>query len=425
MRTPTAPKGTEHLMTSATWLNRLARDLVLKRLQRVERGLLQIVESDEVVLNFGNPVEQLPPAQVEVLDARFYLRLLLGGTVGAGESYADGDWDTPDLTHLVRFMVRNQKALEGLDGALTRSLKQVFEKLRHRFNANSLTGSRRNIAAHYDLSNDFFRLWLDSRMMYSSAVFGEPNWSLEKASEYKLQRLCELLELQPGDRLLEIGTGWGGLAIYAAENYDVTVTTATISKAQQAEALSRVSSAGLDARIDVVLKDYRDLRGSFDKIVSVEMVEAVGDQFVDGYFSQVASLLVPQGRFVMQAITIDDHRYDAALREVDFIKKHIFPGSFIPSIARLVAASARSGALKLTHLDDIGRDYATTLRCWSDRFAAAKDDLIQLGFDQRFQRLWQFYFSYCEGGFLERAISDVHMVFSSTHDAGPILKQHS
>jgi len=395
----------------ATRLQRLARRLVLGVLQRLQYGQLQVYEGDDYHV-FGEAVAGVV-VRVNVYRARFYVRLLLGGTVGAGESYADGDWEPADLTAVVRLMIANRAVLEGLDNALLRSIKQRVEKTVHRRNANTRTGSRRNIAAHYDLSNEFFQLWLDARMMYSSAVFASGAVDLDAASEAKLGRLCELLALEPGEHLLEIGTGWGGLAIYAAQQHGVRVTTTTISAAQFEEAQRRIAAAGLEQQITVLLKDYRDLDGTYDKAVSVEMVEAVGDGFLDGYFQQVASLLRPGGRFVMQAITIADQRYRAALREVDFIKKHIFPGSFIPSVTRLCEAARTTPSLRLVRLDDIGLDYARTLRCWSENFAAVREQLLELGFDERFQRLWQFYFSYCEGGFLERAISDVHLVFDA------------
>ncbi len=415
MLTQTAHSPAKRASKRIPWSHRLARKLVLNSMRSIGHGRLEIDEGGEVqAFGSGTPDTTV---RIRVLDSRFYLRLMLGGSVGAGESYADGDWHTSDLTRLVRIMVANRSALEGLDSAVTRSVKQAFEKFQHWSNANTLTGSRRNIAAHYDLSNEFFRLWLDQRMMYSSAVFAEPGWSLDQASEYKLRRLCELLELRPGDHLLEIGSGWGGLAIYAAQHYDIKVTTTTISQEQFAEAQARIAAAGLQDRVELLLEDYRNLRGRYDRIVSVEMVEAVGDQFVDGYFRQIEALLTPGGRFVMQAITIDDQRYEAALREVDFIKKHIFPGSFIPSVARLVTAATRTPSLKLVRLDDIGLHYAKTLRAWSQNFSDVTEKLTALGFDQRFQRLWQFYFSYCEGGFLERTISDVHMVFCNQPEA--------
>lgn len=385
---------------------------MLRTLASLRNGRLEVRDGADTWV-FGDQHDTALRAVVQVRASRFYARLLFGGTVGAGEAYADGDWETDDLTMVVRIMLANQSVLQGLDGAAARGLKHLFEKVDHWRNANTKSGSRKNIAAHYDLSNRFFSLWLDSRMMYSSAVYAQPDWSLEQASEHKLRRLCEMLELKPTDHLLEIGTGWGGMAIYAAQNYGATVTTTTISAAQYEEAVARVRAAGLEGQVTVLLQDYRDLTGCYDKAVSVEMVEAVGDEFVDGYFEKIESLLNPGGKFVMQAITIADQRYDAALREVDFIKKHIFPGSFIPSVTRLVNAATRTPSFKLTRLDDIGVDYAKTLRAWSEHFAKVRDDLAELGFDRRFQRLWQFYFSYCEGGFLERAISDVQVVFSN------------
>ncbi len=389
---------------------RIARSLVFRALNNLTHGSVELRDTSGVRV-FGEDREFR--VVVNVHNPRFYSRLLFGGTVGAGESYADGDWSTGDLTGVVRVFAANEAALTGLDNTALRWVKQVGEKLAHLRRANTLAGSRRNIAAHYDLSNDFFRLWLDSKMMYSSAVFDTTDADLEIAATRKLERLCELLELRPGDRVLEIGTGWGGLAVYIATHHDVCVTTTTISQAQFDEACERVKAAGLEDRVTVLLEDYRNLTGQFDRIVSVEMVEAVGDEFVDGYFQQVDELLAPGGRFVIQAITIQDQRYAAALEEVDFIKKHIFPGSFIPSVTRLVSAASSSASLRLTALDDIGIDYAKTLACWSTGFAAHADTLTGMGFDERFQRLWQFYFSYCEGGFRERAISDIQAVFSN------------
>ncbi len=391
-------------------LQRLARSLVFRALNDLNHGSIELRDATGTRVFGDDPRFRVA---VTVHNPRFYLRLLFGGTIGAGESYADGDWSTCDLTRVVRVFAANEAALSGLDNTALRWTKQVREKFTHLRRANTLAGSRRNIAAHYDLSNDFFRLWLDSKMMYSSAVFDTTDADLEVAATRKLERLCELLELRSGDRVLEIGTGWGGLAVYIASHYDVRVTTTTISQAQFDEATSRVQAAGLEDRVTVLLEDYRNLDGQFDRIVSVEMVEAVGDEFVDRYFQQVDELLAPGGRFVIQAITIQDQRYAAALEEVDFIKKHIFPGSFIPSVTRLVSAASSSAGLRLTALHDIGIDYAKTLACWSSGFAAHADALAGMGFDTRFQRLWQFYFSYCEGGFRERAISDVQAVFSN------------
>jgi cyclopropane-fatty-acyl-phospholipid synthase len=282
----------------------------------------------------------------------------------------------------------------------------------HSIRRNSERGSARNIAAHYDLSNAFFATFLDQSLMYSSAVFDRPQATLEQASEAKLARLCAKLELSPRDHLLEIGTGWGGLAIYAARTRGCRVTTTTISAEQYCEASRRVASEGLSARVTVLKKDYRQITGTFDKLVSVEMVEAVGNDYLDGYFRTCGQLLAPGGLFALQAITIRDQQFQRALTTVDFIKKHIFPGSFIPSVSRLVASAAENSDTVLVHLEDLGDDYATTLRAWRDRFEANRAEVERLGFDERFVRLWRFYLAYCEGGFRERAISDVQLTFA-------------
>jgi cyclopropane-fatty-acyl-phospholipid synthase len=323
----------------------------------------------------------------------------------------DGGWECDDLASLIRILVINRDALARLDGANT-LLTQCRDMLAHLTRRNSRRGSRRNIEAHYDLSNAFFETFLDQRMMYSAAVFEAPGMSLEAASIAKLERLCRKLELDPGDHLLEIGSGWGGLAVHAAAHFGCRVTTVTISPAQQQAAQARVQAAGLEDRVSVLLSDYRDVRGSYDKLVSVEMVEAVGHDYLDGYFRVLDRLLKPGGLLALQAITIEDRRYREAVRSVDFIKKHIFPGSFIPSVSRLVASAARHTDTVLVNLEDIGLDYAATLREWRRRFEARREDILALGFDERFLRMWRFYLAYCEGGFQERAISDVQMLFA-------------
>jgi cyclopropane-fatty-acyl-phospholipid synthase len=281
----------------------------------------------------------------------------------------------------------------------------------HALRRNTRTGSRRNIAAHYDLGNDFFRLFLDSKLMYSSGIFA-PGDTLEDASERKLERICQKLELRADDHLVEIGTGWGGMAVHAASRYGCRVTTTTISREQHALASQRVQEAGLGDRVSVLLEDYRDLRGEFDKLVSIEMIEAIGHQYLDTYFGKCASLLKPEGLALIQAITIEDERYEQALRSVDFIKRHVFPGSFIPCVSAMVGSAAGAGKLRLLNLEDFGPSYAETLRHWRLRFLSRLDEVRAQGFDERFIRLWEFYLCYCEGGFLERSISDVHLLFA-------------
>ncbi|MEZ5558598.1 MAG: cyclopropane-fatty-acyl-phospholipid synthase family protein [Pseudomonadales bacterium] len=377
-------------------------------LGRLQQGTLTL-QDGSARYRFGDGSE--PRATVQVRRSEFYRRLVLGGSVGAGEAYMDGDWTCDDLVSLVRLLARNASVLEQMDGIGSIAV-QAANLLQHLTRRNSRAGSRRNIQAHYDLSNAFFATFLDGHMMYSAAVYERPGASLEEASEAKLERVCRKLELGPDDHLLEIGTGWGGLAVYAARRFGCRVTTATISPAQHAAAQERVRAAGLEHRVEVLLRDYRDLQGRYDKLVSVEMVEAVGHQYLDQYFATLDRLVRPGGLIVLQAITIEDRRYRQALRSVDFIKKHIFPGSFIPSVSALVASAAAHTDAVLVNLEDIGLDYARTLREWRMRADARREAILALGFDERFLRMWRFYLAYCEGGFLERAISDVQLVFA-------------
>ena len=351
-----------------------------------------------------------PVARLRVHDPACFRRMVQGGTVGAGESYMAGLWDSDELVDLVRIMLRNREALATLEG-LAAVPTAVYDGLRHLLRRNSRAGSRRNIREHYDLGNEFFRLFLDERMMYSAAVYDPGDATLDTASVTKLDRLCRKLRLAPGDEVLEIGTGWGGFAVYAAENFGCHVTTATISRSQYEHAKALVAARGLAGQVDVLLADYRDLRGSYDKLVSVEMVEAVGHAFLERYFDVSARLLRRDGLMVLQAIVIRDSRYRRALRKADFIKKHIFPGGFIPSISALTTAAARAD-LSVANLEDFANDYALTLRDWRRRLDANAGEARALGFDGRFLRKWRFYFAYCEGGFRERAISDVQIVYT-------------
>lgn len=347
---------------------------------------------------------------LSVNDLRFYRRLALGGSIGAAESYMDGDWDVTDLTTLVRILVRNRDLLDDMEGGKL-NIVSLLRKGWHYFNRNTESGSKKNIGAHYDLSNDFFKLFLDESLMYSSAIFSDRYESLEEASERKLKTICEKLQLKPSDSVIEIGTGWGGFAIYAAKNYGCHVTTTTISEKQYQEAEKRVQAAGLEKNITLLKQDYRHLSGNFDKLVSIEMVEAVGHQFLDSYFQKCSDLLKPSGVALIQAITLEDYRYEYSLKEVDFIKRYIFPGSFIPCV-RVLTESAAKAELRNIGLRDIGTSYALTLRHWHERFLAQLPKVKALGFDDRFIRMWRFYLSYCEGGFWEGAISDVHLVFA-------------
>ena len=392
-------------------LDGLGRRLVLDRLRGLERGRLVLID-DEDRLEFGESAEAASRSlHLTVHDRRFYGDVAFGGALGAGESYMHGHWSCDDLTGMIRLLLQNRAVLDGMDGGLAR-LTVPLQKLFHWVNRNTRAGSRRNIAAHYDLGNDFFRLWLDPTMMYSSAIFEQPDASLYQASVAKLDRICRKLDLQPGDHVVEIGTGWGGFALHAAANYGCEVTTTTISREQFELASRRVAEAGLSQRVHVLLEDYRDLDGRYDKLVSIEMIEAVGHQYLDTYFEQCSRLLKDDGAMLLQAITIQDQRYSKALKTIDFIKRYIFPGSFIPSVSAISDSVARSTDMKIFHLEDIGPHYATTLRRWRERFFDRIEEVSALGYPEEFIRMWEFYLCYCEGGFLERAIGDVQVLLT-------------
>jgi cyclopropane-fatty-acyl-phospholipid synthase len=393
-------------------LDRFLRTRSLGALDRLRGGelLLRDAEGDARV---GTPDGEAPlRVELRVHDPAFWRLLAANGSVGAAEAYMDGAWDCDDVVGLVRLLVRNRDLLDGMEGGAARLGGMAMRAL-HAFRRNTRSGSRRNIAAHYDLGNDFFRLMLDGDMMYSSAIFADASDTLERASRRKLDRICEKLDLRATDHLVEIGTGWGGMALHAARTRGCRVTTTTISREQHALASERVQAAGLQDRVTVLLSDYRDLQGSYDKLVSIEMVEAIGHQYLDAYFATCARLLAPGGLALVQAITIEDHRYAQALRSVDFIKRHVFPGSFIPCASALVAAAARSGPLRLINFEDFGDSYAQTLRHWRARFLDKREAVRALGHDERFLRLWEFYLCYCEGGFLERAIGDAQLLFTA------------
>ncbi|TVQ27324.1 MAG: class I SAM-dependent methyltransferase [Wenzhouxiangella sp.] len=389
-------------------MDRWLRGQVLKRMDALTQGQIVIKDADgEHVLGSGSDSN----ARVEAHDLAFWRLLATGGSVGAAEAYMAGLWDSPDLVAVIQVLARNREALNRVDEGGAR-LAGWLLKLWHGFNRNSLKGSRRNIAAHYDLGNDFFATWLDQRMMYSSALFENQGESLEQAQVNKLDRICRKLQLGPSDHLLEIGTGWGGLAIHAARDYGCRVTTTTISREQYEYAREQVKQAGLDDRIELLLKDYRDLDGQYDKLVSVEMIEAVGHHYLDTYLGRIDGLLKPDGLALLQAITIEDFRYARALKSVDFIKRYVFPGSFIPSVSAITAAMARATRLGVIELADFGASYALTLKAWRERFDAAWSDIAPMGFDDTFRRRWRFYLAYCEGGFRERAISDIHLLLA-------------
>ena len=392
-----------------TAFDKLARRIVLSRLKQLQHGQIVVSENGEHRI-FGNLTDDLPlTAQLRVLSPKFYSDVAFGGSVGAGEAFIHGYWACPELSDLLRILLRNREVLEQMDSGLALLGKPV-QKLFHALNKNTRKGSRKNIAAHYDLGNDFYKLWLDPKMMYSCAYFDAPDTSLEDAATEKLDRICRKLDLSADDSVIEIGTGWGGFAIHAAKHYGCRVTTTTISKQQYNYAQQAVADAGLEDRITLLLQDYRDLEGRFDKLVSIEMIEAVGHEFHDAYFKKCCDLLKPDGQMLLQAITIADQRYDQYKSSVDFIKRYIFPGGCLTSVTDMSRTMTRHTDMRVIHLEDIGPHYATTLRHWHNRFFARIDEVREFGYSDAFIRMWQFYLNYCESAFIERAIGNVQLL---------------
>lgn len=392
-----------------SWFERLCRKFALDFISQLQHGDITVVEGNQR-LRFGDEQAALK-AVITVVDPAFYQKLVMSGSVGGGEAYIYGWWRCDNLTALVRIFALNLATLDKLDSAITRLGRPLLKLLNWR-NKNSKTQARKNIAAHYDLGNEMYRLFLDNSMMYSSAVYPDDTADLASAQQHKLELICQRLQLKSTDHLIEIGTGWGSMAIYAAQHYGCKVTTTTISQQQYDYAKQRIEALGLQGQITLLLEDYRDLQGQYDKLVSIEMIEAVGEEYLDTYFAKCSSLLKPDGLMVLQAITIVDQRYKQYVREVDFIKRYVFPGGCLPSISRMTDAVSRKTDLIVRHLQDIGFDYARTLKDWCDNFMHARDKVHQLGYDDNFVRLWQFYLCYCEGGFRERATSAVHLVLS-------------
>ena len=392
-------------------LDRLLRSQLLARLDALDHGML-VVRDALGEHRFGRSGgDALPTVHLWIDDAAFYRAVAAQGSVGAGESYIAGQWRCDDLVALVRLLVRNRALLDGMEGGLARLGGWALRSW-HALRRNTREGSRRNIAAHYDLGNDFFALFLSPDLMYSSAMFASPDDDLDTASYRKLDAVCRKLALAPGDRVIEIGTGWGGFALHAARHYGCHVTTTTISREQHALASARVAAAGLQDRVTLLLQDYRDLRGQYDKLVSIEMIEAIGAQYLEMFFGKLGSLVRPGGQALLQAITIEDHRYVQARDSVDYIKRFVFPGSFIPSLSAMYAAKTRASDLQVVRQEDFGLSYAYTLRAWRRRFMTRLADVRAQGFDERFIRLWEFYLAYCEGGFLERSIGVSHLLMA-------------
>ena len=387
----------------------LARRISLGLLKRMDGGSLVLVEPDGSRLEFGDPDSDLR-ATIEVHDDRFW-RAALRASVGLGEAYRDDLWDTDDPVALTRIGARNMPALDRWRRRF-RPLLWVLDRTVRRVPRNRRRAARRHISAHYDMGNDLFALFLDERMMYSSGVFPYPGASLSEAQEARLRRVCDSLELKPEDHLLEIGTGWGGLAEFAASNYGCRVTTTTISQEQRDGALARVAEAGVSDRVEVLLEDYRDLTGTYDKLVSLEMIEAVGWQYFDTYFRRCSELLEDDGLFFLQAIVCDDRVYELEKASKSFASALIFPGGCLPSVEVIQRCTARVTDMATVWMDDISEHYSETLRHWRERFVANAGTAASLGYDKSFRRLWTLWLAMSEGGFRERRIRDVQMLFS-------------
>ncbi len=391
---------------------RFCRTAVARRLGKLQSGRLRLMDSvGEQHFAAARQGAADLDAQIDVHDGRLYSAVVLGGSLGAAESYLCGHWSSPDLVSALRLFARNLTTVTHMDrfgSRLQTPSRAAWRWLRR----NTRAGSRRNIAAHYDLSNEFFALMLDRTMTYSSGWFDGATTSLQQASLAKYERICRKLDLQPSDHVVEIGTGWGGFALHAAARFGCQVTTTTISKQQHALAQQRVRDAGLQHRVRVLLEDYRDLTGAYDKLVSIEMIEAVGEQHLDGYFRQCNQLLKPGGSMALQVITMPDHRYDEYRSGVDFINRYIFPGGFLPSFSAIGQSLRRGTDFRVVHAEDFAGDYARTLSLWRANFWRNIEQVRRLGFDDRFIRMWHYYLCYCEAGFVEDQIGVSQIVLS-------------
>lgn len=391
-------------------LDRLARAALARHLASLQGGRIHF-HDDWGHWSAGPPAPSALAAHIRVHDTRFYRDVVLGGTVGASQSYLRGAWECDDLTTLFRIFLKDGRIADRTDSRFG-WITSAVDRLMWRCRPNDRARSRRNIAAHYDLGNDFFALFLDDSMTYSCAIFPHAATSLEQAQVEKLDRVCQRLGLAPGDRVLEIGGGWGSFARHAASRYGCHVTTTTISREQYEFARERVRREGLEDRVRVILQDYRDLRGRFDKIVSIEMIEAIGHDQIGPFLRKVSSLLTRQGAALVQCITMAEAAYERYHRSVDFIQKHVFPGSCLLSMNHLQHEADRAGDLRIETVEDIGPHYVGTLRAWRERFQRRLDDVRELGRDERFVRLWNYYLTYCEAGFRERFLGDVQLVLA-------------
>ena len=397
--------------TKATFLTYVFKNGLKKKLSHLNVGCISVVDGADK-FSFGDPGSELQ-VNVQVHSQEFYVMTGSGGAMGIAEAYILGYWTSDDVVMLMRIILKNRSILLSLNDGFAKILSPI-NKLIHRSRQNTLKGSKENILAHYDLSNDFYKLWLDPTMTYSCAYFKDTNTTLEDASIEKLDRMCRKLKLSEKDNILEVGTGWGSFSIHAEKNYGCSITTTTISDAQYEYAKARVLEEGLESKINVINKDYRKLDGQYDKIVSIEMIEAVGYEYISEYFRKLSSLLKPDGLMALQGITYNDQNFDTYKDSVDFIKKYIFPGSCLISISQIIDVIKNKTDLSMIDMEDITRHYAETLNRWRKNFMSVLPEVKEMGYSKAFINMWEFYFLYCEAGFLERNIGDVQMVFAKS-----------
>ncbi|MGJ8697709.1 MAG: class I SAM-dependent methyltransferase [Verrucomicrobiaceae bacterium] len=417
------------MSTSAPAKNGLPEKLVLGLLNKMPLGKLRLEYADGSVRHFGDEKSEVTASVKINNDEEFFKRCAYYGNVGMGEAYTDGIWDTPDIRAVISWFIFNMEALQGSDTASDKlpgvNLLKIVNWFRHLKRANTVETSRRNISEHYDLGNEFYSLWLDETMTYSCAKFEYPDAAFADAQSAKYEALCQKLKLKPGDTVLEIGCGWGGFGVHAAKNHGVKVTGVTISQAQADYARERIKREGLEDQFEVLIQDYRHIKGQFDKIVSIEMIEAVGHKFHEPFFAKCHEVLAPDGLLAIQMITVPDNRYQSLTKGVDWIQKVVFPGSLLMSIGRVNDVLAKTSDMFLHDLEDFGAYYVQTLQNWHQRFNAAREKLPALGFDEPFIRTWNYYLKYCEAGFNTRNISVVQAVYTRPNNPTLTTPQQS
>ena len=400
----------DHSDVSIRYLDVLSKKMILNLLKKIQYGVIQVNDGKNSYVFGQSDSNGKETVTMTIRHPRVYKKILLEGTVGAGKSYIDGDWTTCNLQKLIELIIKNDSIFNRIESPVSRLINSI-RTMSAKLNRNTIQKAKDNILAHYDLGNDFFQIILDSSMMYSCAVYQNYDDNLETAAKHKIQTICKKLQLKPSDHLLEIGSGWGGFAIHAAQVYGCRITTTTISDKQYAYVKEKIKQLGLENQIELLNRDYRKLSGQYDKLVSIEMIEAVGDKYFDTFFHQCNRLVKPGGLFFLQAIVINDQAFESAKNEIDFIKKYIFPGGCLPSVFSIAQSIATQTSMQLIAFEDIGKHYVTTLNDWHQKLLTNKDDILAQGFNEDFIRMWEFYFCYSAAGFESQYISNIHILW--------------